>query len=90
MGKKALTKTQVNRIIFLRKRGYSLPEIKQITHHGYGTVFRYIRRVEILPQFQEFWRNKRKSSIFRAFQQQKKPKNKLENLLKKLIKKKKL
>jgi hypothetical protein len=90
MGKKALTKTQVKRIISLRGKGYSLPEIKRLTCHGYGTVFRYIRGVKILPQFREFWRNKQKSSIFRSLQQQKKAREEAQKLIGNIDKKDKI
>lgn len=90
MGKKALTKTQVRHIISLRGRGYSLPEIKRLTSHGYGTVFRYIQGVKILPQFREFWRNKRKSSIFRSIQQQKKAREEAQKLVGNINKKDKI
>ena len=84
MGKKALTRVQVSRIIYLRERGHSLPEIKRMTGHGYGTVFNYIRGVRILPQFQEFWRSKRRSSTFRALQQQKKAQEHAQQLIRKI------
>jgi len=90
MGKKALTRTQVSRIIHFRERGYSLPEIKRITGHGYGTVFKYIQGIKILPQFEEFWRSKRKSSIFRALQQQKQAQGEAKKLLKKINKRDKI
>lgn len=90
MGKKALTRIQVSRIIHLRERGHSLPEIKRITGHGYGTVFKYIQGIKILPQFEEFWRNKRKSSIFRAIQQQKQAQEEAKKLLKKISKRDKI
>ncbi len=90
MGKKTLTKKQISRIIYLRERGHSLPEIKRTTSHGYGTVFKYIQDVKILPQFQEFWRNKRKSSIFRASQQWKKAREEAGRLLKNIKKRDKI
>ena len=90
MGTKALTKTQVSHIIYLRERGHSLPEIKRITRHGYGTVFKYIRDVKILPQFQEFWQKKRKSSIFRASQQQRKAQEEAKRLIRNIKKKDKI
>lgn len=90
MGKKALTKTEVKRIIYLRERGHSLPEIKRLTRHGYGTVFKYIRGVEVLPQFREFWRNKRKSSIFRSLQQRKEAQEEARKLVENINKREKI
>ena len=89
MGKKALTKTQINQIIRLRERGYSLPEIRRITSHGSGTIFKYIRGIKILPKFEELWKNKRKSSVSRMIQEQKKSQEEAKKLIKKIGKKEK-
>ena len=90
MGKKALTEIQINRIIYLRKHGHSLPEIRRITSHGSGTVLKYIRGVEILPEFKELWRNKRKSSVFRMIQEEKKAREEAQKLIKKIEKREKV
>ena len=89
MGKKALTKIQINRIVRLRERGYSLPEIRRATSHGSGTVLKYIQGIEILPEFKELWKDKRKSSVFRMIQEQKKAREKAKKLIKKIGKKEK-
>lgn len=89
MGKKALTKTQINRIIRLRKRGHSLPEIRRVTSHGSGTVLKYIQGIEILPEFKELWKNKRKSSVSRMIQEQKEAKKEAKKLIKTIGKKEK-
>ena len=90
MGKEPLTKVQIKRIVYLRKHGHSLPEIRRITSHGNGTILKYIRGIKILPTFQEFWKNKRKSSVFRALQQQQKAQEQARKLLKKLNKREKI
>lgn len=89
MGKKVLAKTKINRIIYLRKRGCSLPEIRRITSCGSGTIFKYIQGVEILPEFKELWKNKRKSSVFRMIQEQKKAQEEAKKLIKRVGRKEK-
>ena len=49
----------------LRSRGFSLPEIYKKTGVGYGSVFRHIKNVEILPEYKSLWAGKRKSSVKR-------------------------
>ena len=62
MGKVALSKAEIKEIIGLRKTGHSLNEIKSIVNRGYGTIFRYIKGVEILPQHEQEWKIKRGGS----------------------------
>lgn len=66
MGKPALSKSEVDQIKSLRETGHSLGEIKNILNRGYGTVFRYIKDVSILPQYQDMWKIKRGGSKARA------------------------
>jgi hypothetical protein len=65
MGKPQLQIETIEKIKSLRMRGFSLPEIKRELKIGHGSVFRYIKGVEILPEYQEYWEQKRKPSIFR-------------------------
>ncbi|OGY11400.1 MAG: hypothetical protein A3A58_02320 [Candidatus Blackburnbacteria bacterium RIFCSPLOWO2_01_FULL_41_27] len=53
------------KIITLRQKGWSLPEIKKETSVGQTTVFRYIQGVEILPEYLQFWKGKQGGSIKR-------------------------
>ena len=46
----------------LRKKGFSLPEITQVTNLSKTTVFRYTKDVDILPGYKEGWRIKRGGS----------------------------
>lgn len=62
MGKLALSKSEVKKIKSLRETGHSLTEIKSIVNRGYGTIFRYIKDVPILPKYQEIWKTKRGGS----------------------------
>ena len=84
MGKKALNKKQINQIIKLREHGYSLPEIKQVTHFGGGTIFKYIQGIKILPEFRETWKNKRKSSVARMIKEQHKARNQADLIIRKI------
>jgi hypothetical protein len=42
-----------------------LPELRRKFGIGNGTVMRYIQGVEILPEYKDFWLQKRKSSVNR-------------------------
>lgn len=55
MGKKKLEHDIVARIQSLRKKGYSLPEISRLVNVPKTTIFRYIKGVEILPEFIPTW-----------------------------------
>ena len=66
MGKERLLQDKVAKIIHLRERGHSLPEIRKITGHGSSTIFKYIQDVEILPEFINMWRRKQGGSAQRA------------------------
>ncbi len=46
----------------LRAKGWSLPEIHKEVKIGYGSVLKYIKGVEILPQYQAIWFGKRGGS----------------------------
>jgi len=90
MGKKALTKNQIDRIVFLRERGHSLPEIRRVTSHGSGTVLKYIQGTEILPEFRKLWKEKRRSSVFRMIREQKRALEQAKKIVKKIGKKEKI
>lgn len=62
---KLIPQEAILKIKELRKQGYSLGEIKKVTGVGYGTVWRYIENVEILPEFRTRWLEKKKSSTNR-------------------------
>ena len=55
----------VEKITSLRRKGYSLNDIKKETNVGYGTIYRYIKNVSIDPQYINLWLAKRKSSTYR-------------------------
>lgn len=62
MPKPRLLSREIKKIKNLRKTGHTLPEIKKITKRSYGTVWRYIEGISILPQYQEIWKAKRGGS----------------------------
>lgn len=62
---KLLLKETIERIKLLRKKGYSLPEIKREVKVSYGSVFRYIQGVKILPEYWKEWHGKQGGSIKR-------------------------
>ncbi|OHA93176.1 MAG: hypothetical protein A3H52_03125 [Candidatus Zambryskibacteria bacterium RIFCSPLOWO2_02_FULL_39_26] len=66
MGIPPLTKSEIEEIKKLRETGHSLPEIKRILNRGYGTIFRYIKDVPILPEYHEIWKIKRGGSKARS------------------------
>lgn len=90
MGKKALTKEQVNKITSLRQKGYSLPELKKKLPFGYGTIFKYIKGVEILPEFREYWLDKKRASVYRKKQTQEKARQEAEKIIRALSYKEKV
>lgn len=62
---KLIPKEKINKIIFLRRHGYSISEIYKNVKVGYGTICRYIKGVEILPEYKEIWLSKRNGSLKR-------------------------
>ena len=59
---KRIPKKVIESIRKLRQKGLSLNEIRQLHPIGYGSVFRYIKGVEILPQYRKSWLDKRGGS----------------------------
>lgn len=62
MVRKYTDKSSIDNIIFLRKHGYSLPEISQKTNIPKTTVYRFIKDVKILPEYLVTWAAKRGGS----------------------------
>lgn len=65
MGKPALNNDKVLKIKNLRSLGHSLPEISRELRIPKTTVFRYIKDVQILPEFINLWEAKRAGSRYR-------------------------
>lgn len=51
MNGKKITKEEIQRIISLRQKGFSLPEIMREVKRGSSTVFRYCKEVVVLPEY---------------------------------------
>src|SRR3989338_8381259 len=76
-----LPSAKINKILSLREKGYSVPEIRRLTGHGSGTVLRYIRDVKIQPEFLEKLRAKQNTSTFRMLEEQKRAKDRIQQLV---------
>ncbi len=87
---KLIPKETIKRIKILRQRGYSLPEIKKEIQVGYGSVFRHIQGIEILPEHRQIWHSKRGGSIKRMKIAEKTAQEKAEKTVIKLSKNEKL
>ena len=81
MPKPRLLPNEIEKITELRQTGHSLPEIHRISGRAYGTVFRYIKNVSILPEYQEMWRVKRGGSKFKAAKEREHADKKAHSLL---------
>lgn len=79
----------INQIKSLREKGLSLPEIKKKIPIGQATIYRYVKDVTILPQYEKAWRNKRASSRKRKRLAEIKALKKAKKLIKSLSKKEK-
>lgn len=90
MSKKALTKKQVNKIKSLRQKGHSLPELKRELPFGYGTIFKYIKGVEILPEFKDFWLDKKRASTYKMKKAQEEAKSDADKIIRVLNKKERI
>lgn len=66
MGKPVTPINTIKRIKYLREKGYSLPEIARDTGIGKTTAFRYIKGIEVLPDFKEVLKSKQGGSIARS------------------------
>lgn len=87
---KKLNKKEINQIIRLRKRGYSLPEIKKITNKSNATVSKYIKGIEILPEYYNIWKIKQNTSKIKAEKGWIEANNKAKKLISSLNKKERL
>lgn len=90
MPKKALTKIQIEKIVNLRKKGHSLPEIRRITKHSPGTVFKYIQNIEVLPEFKDILKSKQGGSKERAKKKWTEAETRAKNIIHKISERDKL
>jgi len=80
----------IQKIIKLRKTGHSLPEINKEVRVGYGSVFRYIQGVDILPEYKKPWHEKQGGSIKRMMIREEQATEKAEKSIFSLTKKEKM
>lgn len=59
---KRISQEVIESIRKLRKQGLSLNEIRKLYPIGYGSIFRYIKDVEMFPQYRKSWLGKRGGS----------------------------
>ncbi len=83
MGKK-LSSSVINKILNLRKKGWSMLEIQKVVKVGYGTIYRYTKDVKIVSPFNKIWVSKRGGSIKRMLAAQDKAAHKAKKLIIKL------
>jgi hypothetical protein len=81
MPKKTLTKKQIEEIVRLRETGHSLPEIKKITGRAGASVFKYIKGVNVLPEYIDILKSKQGGSKERAKKKWSEAKSSAENIL---------
>ena len=62
MPKPTLSLKEITQIKDLRKTGHTLYEIKNLTKRSNGTLFKYIKGVSVLPEYQKAWKAKRGGS----------------------------
>ena len=66
---KKIDKKDIDKIIQLRRYGYSLSEIRKAVGKGNATVSKYVQGVEILPKYYNIWKIKQGGSKLRAEQE---------------------
>ena len=62
MSRRKINVEDVCRLVDLKKQGHSIHEMKKITGHGYGTICRYTKETQILPEYYNQWAIKRGGS----------------------------
>lgn len=73
----------------MRSYGWSLPELAKEFKVGHATVWRHVQGIQILPKYQEIWKNKRRSSVKRMIQAEKLALNKAKKTIRSLSDKEK-
>ncbi len=60
-----ISRKVIDSIRKLRQKGFSLNEIRKLYPIGYGSLYRYIKDVEMFPEYKKTWLGKRGGSIKR-------------------------
>ncbi len=90
MNGKKITQKEINEIIRLRQTGHSLPEIRTIIRRGNGTIYKYIKEIKILPEYQQILKEKQGGSKARSTRQWKEAEKQAEKLINHVLTKEKL
>lgn len=72
MGKETISKNFIEKIVSLRQRGYTISEIKANSGLGQGTISKYIRGIEIYPEFRDRWLKRKMLSTVRREEERQK------------------
>jgi hypothetical protein len=62
MAKPSISIEKANQIRYLRERGNSIPEIHRLLKVSKSTVFRHCKNIQILPEYQQRWLDRRNAS----------------------------
>jgi hypothetical protein len=66
MGKMPLSPQEIDRIKKLRMTGHSMSEIRRVVPRGKASILKYIKNVEVLPEYKEILKIKQGGSKNRA------------------------
>jgi hypothetical protein len=61
-----LSSEEIDRLVYLRKTGHSLPEIRKITRKANSTVFKYVKDVRVFQKYAKILKSKQGGSIARS------------------------
>ena len=83
MPKLSLSVKKIAKMQDLRKTGHTLSEIKNITKRkSNGTIWKYIKNVYVLPEYQEIWKAKRVGSKAKSQRDWKEAQTKASSIIK--------
>ncbi len=82
MPKPTLLQREIDKIKSLRETGHTLYEIKTLTKRSNGTIWKYIKGVSVLPEYQEIWKAKRGGSKAKSNRDWKEAQNKASSIIK--------
>lgn len=87
---KPIEKEEIEKIVDMRKKGHSLPEICRSLKRGSSTVYAYAKKVKVLPEHADTLRQKQGGSKYRSEIQWKESSLLAKSLLRKIEKREKL
>lgn len=80
----------IKKLQLLRSQGLSLPKLKKKFNLGYGTIYKYVKDIEILPKYIRVWNQSYKSSTKRMQKEIKEADRKARMTVKKLSEREKI